>query len=562
MAFTIGHCTNVDYCSTASARRDVMVGLGEAFVCPVCGNKLAGGSVAPAPARSFSRAVVVGVAAVAVLGGYAAALLRHPSATATQAPAAAAGMAMPAPQSVAAAAPIAPATDAAPAAALVPPARTQAAAADLAAAETVLLRIAGENGTTLQLAPRLAAALLTSVGDTDITTGTDAASRTITVHGMRGATREAITITTETSAAALQSLATGQADLALSTRHVTPAERAAMSALGDMTSPEAEHVLGLDGIAVVVNPANKIGALTVGQLRAIYSGAVRDWSQLGGTPGPIDVWTRQEGGGTRAEFVKFALGDTPMLDIPAARVSDDDGPIVAAVGSDRNAIAYISQTNIGAARALAIADTGLQPLLPTPANLATEEYPLTRRLYLYSAAAPKNPFVARLIEYALADKGQDLVGQAGFVSLALRQAAVSPPVNASDPYRQLVGSAQRLSVDFHFRAGSNDLDNRGLRDVDRVADLLTDKNWPSERLILVGFADNTGTPQSNGAIARERAETVAAIFANRGIVPGAVLAFGAEAPIGDNATAEGRDKNRRVEVFIRQGASGQAPAVR
>ncbi len=538
MAFTVGHCTNLDYCGTASARQDVLISLGETFVCPGCGHKLAAGPAIVAKGRSVSRSVLVGVTALAVIGGYALALLGPPIATLRGATTNTQPAHSPAPK----------------------PPMPQAAAVPQPLPlpqQTILLRIAGENGTTLQLAPRLAESLLTGMGDTDIAVSSDQAARTVTVSGRRGAAGDAITIATSTSADALQSLASGQADIALSTRRVTAAERASMAALGDMTSPEAEHVLGVDGIAVVVNPANRLGQLTVAQLRAIYSGAVHDWSQLGGAPGPIDAWSRHAGGGTRDEFVKFVLGDTPMTNIPPDHVSDDDGPVVAAVGSDRGAIAYISQANIGSSRPLAIADTGSQALLPTAANLAAEEYPLTRRLYLYTARVPKNPLVARFAALALSDKGQDIVGQAGFVSLSLRQSVVSAPADASAAYRQLAGSALRLSVVFHFRPGSNDLDNRGLRDLDRVADWLAEKHWPSDRLILVGFADNSGTPEANKAIAHERAESVAALFANGGIVPGAVLSFGAEQPVADNSVQDGRDRNRRVEVFIRQGAGAQ-----
>jgi phosphate transport system substrate-binding protein len=538
MAFTIGRCGNVDYCAMASSRRDVLIGTGETFVCPDCGNPLTPTSFAAKRGRekiSIGRMAFSGVAIVAVGAGYAAALLGRPGS----------GPAWP--NQTAAAAPVQPA---------VAPAQQSASRQPNAASTpqppgTPILRICGENGVTLQLAPRLAASILGSRGDTDISTSTDLAERTDIVSGLHDGTKEAISIATVTSAAALQALAAGRADIALTTRRVSQEEHDSMSALGDMTSPASEHVLALDAIAVVVNPANRVGQLGVEQLRAIYSGAVSDWSQLGGAPGPIDAWNHKPGSGTMDTFVKYALGATPMINVPAERISDDDGPIVAAVNIDRNAIAYISQANIGAGRPMAISDAGGQPLLPTAANIATEDYPLSRRLYLYTASAPSNPLVHRFTEYAESAAGQDLVGQAGFVSQNVRQVAVAAPATTSDPYLQLISGAQRLSVDFRFRAGSNDLDNRGLRDLDRVTDLLAQNHWASSRLMLIGFADNRGTPQSIRAIANERAQTVAALFANNGVIPGVVQGFGDEAPVGDNSTEDGREKNRRVEVYLR-----------
>jgi phosphate transport system substrate-binding protein len=531
----------------ASSRRDVLISTGEAFVCPDCGNPLTPTAFAAKPAKdtiSMGRAAFSGVALVAVGAGYVAALLWHPGTA-------------PAPP-VQAAAPVQPAA--------APAQQTASAQPGMAAVPQPLapaiLRISGENGVTLQLAPRLAAAILGSRGDTDIATASDQAQRTDIVSGLHDGTREAISISTVTSADALQALAGGRADIALTTRRVTPLEHDSMTALGDMTSPANEHVLALDGIAVVVNPANRVGQLGVDQLRAIYSGAVTDWSQLGGAPGPIDAWSHKTGSGTKDTFVKYALGATPMIDVPAARISDDDGPIVAAVNVDRNAIAYISQANIGAGRPMAISDVGGQPLLPTAANIATEDYPLSRRLYLYTAGSSSNPLVHRFTDYAESAAGQDLVGQAGFVSQNVRQVAVAAPATTSDPYLQLIAGAQRLSVDFRFRAGSNDLDNRGLRDLDRVTDLLAQNHWSSSRLMLIGFADNTGTPQSIRAIANERAQTVAALFANNGVIPGVVRGFGDEAPVADNSTEEGREKNRRVEVYVRPDGSEERVVTR
>lgn len=63
----------------------------------------------------------------------------------------------------------------------------------------------------------------------------------------------------------------------MASRKIKPDEIATLAALGDMTSPASEHVLGLDGIAIIVNQANPATSLTKDQLARIFSGEVTNW---------------------------------------------------------------------------------------------------------------------------------------------------------------------------------------------------------------------------------------------------------------------------------------------
>ncbi len=63
-----------------------------------------------------------------------------------------------------------------------------------------------------------------------------------------------------------------------------------------------EKVLCYDGIAVVVNPAVDVDALTMEQVQGIFKGEITDWSEVGGTAGPIAVVSREDGSGTRGAF--------------------------------------------------------------------------------------------------------------------------------------------------------------------------------------------------------------------------------------------------------------------
>ena len=58
----------------------------------------------------------------------------------------------------------------------------------------------------------------------------------------------------------------------------------------------------MDGIAVVVNPKNKLGNLTTEQVTSIYKGEVNSWKQVGGEDKPIVVVTRDTASGTRGHL--------------------------------------------------------------------------------------------------------------------------------------------------------------------------------------------------------------------------------------------------------------------
>jgi phosphate transport system substrate-binding protein len=69
-------------------------------------------------------------------------------------------------------------------------------------------------------------------------------------------------------------------------------------------------------------------------------------------------------------------------------------------------------------------------------------------------------------------------------------------------------------------------------------------------IVLAGFADSTGDPASNVALSENRAQSAARELEAEGIRVKDTVGFGQELPIRDNSTESGREKNRRVEIFI------------
>jgi phosphate transport system substrate-binding protein len=71
-------------------------------------------------------------------------------------------------------------------------------------------------------------------------------------------------------------------------------------------------------------------------------------------------------------------------------------------------------------------------------------------------------------------------------------------------------------------------------------------------VLLLGFADATGTPQKNVELSKDRATRVSEQFSQRGVQPATIAGFGAEMPVASNETEDGRQKNRRVEIWVKK----------
>ncbi len=418
--------------------------------------------------------------------------------------------------------------------------------------QNVILRLAGSNTIGAAMAPSLAEAFLKAQGATNVKILPGANPEEKIVQGILPSQSavSVIHIAAHGSATAFSSLAEGICDIGMASRRIKPDEVAKLASLGDMSSADSEHVLGLDGIAVIVNPANPVNGLAKGQIMQIFSGEFSDWSQVGPLPGPIKIYARDDKSGTYDTFKSLVLGGKNLA--PSAQRFEDSNALSNAVANDPNGIGFIGLPYIRRAKALAVSEKGARPLLATPLTVATEDYPLSRRLYLYTPSNPSNPFTRKFVEFALSKQGQDVVGDTGFIAQNIIPQNQQVTREAPFDYRQLTAGAQRLSLNFRFRAGKSDLDNKAIVDVDRVATFVADLRYSGEKILLFGFADGTETPKLNKELSLIRAKTVETQFVERGLKPGIVRGLGADLPVASNDTEEGRERNRRVEIWLRQ----------
>src|SRR5205807_9976344 len=111
-------------------------------------------------------------------------------------------------------------------------------------------------------------------------------------------------IAAEGSTTGIAAIIDGTAQIGMSSRPTKSEEIAAAKARGVNFK---ETIVAYDGIAVIVNSADPIKALTKKQVEQIFTGDVTDWSAVGGSGGKISVYTRNTSSGTYSEFKELAM---------------------------------------------------------------------------------------------------------------------------------------------------------------------------------------------------------------------------------------------------------------
>ena len=132
------------------------------------------------------------------------------------------------------------------------------------------------------------------------------------------------------SGAGIEAASNGSADIGLSSRGLKDEEK---------SSGLVGTTVALDGIAVIVNPANGVEDLTVEQIAKIFAGEITDWSELGGAAGTISCIGREAGSGTRDGFESITgTKDACKMD----QELTSTGAVIEAVAGNPNAIGYAS----------------------------------------------------------------------------------------------------------------------------------------------------------------------------------------------------------------------------
>jgi phosphate transport system substrate-binding protein len=209
------------------------------------------------------------------------------------------------------------------------------------------------------------------------------------------------------SGTGIAALINGTVDLANASREMKPEEIDQAKAKG--IDPVVTQV-ARDGVAIVVNPANKVENLTLDQLGKIYLGTITNWKDVGGADAPITLVSRDPSSGTYEFVTEKVLNKGKFA--KSAKLLGSTQAIVDEVKSDANAIGYIG---VGYESA-DVKIVGVDGIKASVTTVKDETYPLWRFLNVYSNGAPKG--VAKTyVDWILSPAGQAVVTDQGFVTV-------------------------------------------------------------------------------------------------------------------------------------------------
>jgi phosphate transport system substrate-binding protein len=232
--------------------------------------------------------------------------------------------------------------------------------------------------------------------------------------------KEFIAVTGGGSGTGIASMISGTCDIAMSSRDIKKKE----IQLAEQRGIEPFEIkAALDGLAVVVNPKNKVDKLTMAQLADIFTGKITNWKQLGGHDGQIVLLSREVNSGTHVYFKEHVLrkGNPQGTEefAPSALMLSSSQAIADEIAGNIDAIGYYGMGYISKnQKAVSIAkDTNSEYVPPTVDNVITGKYPISRPMYLYTNGEPKG-LAKKFVDFTLSKQGQEIVVQTDFVPVA------------------------------------------------------------------------------------------------------------------------------------------------
>ncbi len=209
-----------------------------------------------------------------------------------------------------------------------------------------------------------------------------------------------ITVAGGGSGVGVQKVGEGLVAIGNTGRALTPEE---VSRYGLKTFPFA-----IDGVAVAVNPANAVGALSAAQARDIFGGKITNWKDVGGKDAAITLYGRDEASGTREVFWEKLLKKGPVAE--KTNIVPSNGAMKVAIAQDPNAIGYLGIGHVdGTVKAVK-----LDGVEPTQENAKSGAYPVTRKLYMNTKGEP-TPLAKAFIAYILSPEGAPLITKHGYI---------------------------------------------------------------------------------------------------------------------------------------------------
>lgn len=422
-------------------------------------------------------------------------------------------------------------------------------------AEDISIRLHGSNTVGSKLGPELLIAYAKERGFVGAQK-TDVAPEEYRVEGVNASGDRFVGIVrAHGTSTGFADLLSGDADLWMASRAAKAEERdQAKPVIGDLHSAELEHVIALDGLAVIVHPENPLSQLSIDQVRGVFSGQLANWSSLGGPDLPIRLYGRDDKSGTFDSFKSMVLSDSVPLSTSTRRF-ESSSELEATVSGDPGAIGFVGYSYVKTSRALAVFQGDTIPLQPDKLSISTEDYLLARRLFLYSSTNASAD-VKDFLRFVLEARGQSVVSAVGFVAQSVFVADAEPLDGNPGGYYDVIAEAERLSLNFRFRPESSILDSRGMRDIDRLGEFMRRPENSRKALRLAGFAmEGNEPPMMTLLTVNDRVDIISQLLAAKGVATQRSQGFVGGIAVAPLGRPEWEARNERVEVWLVDRAS-------
>lgn len=266
----------------------------------------------------------------------------------------------------------------------------------------------------------LAAGFLASAAQAAGKTVTIKGSDTMVILGQRWAEEYmkahpgmVIQVTGGGSGTGIAALINGSTDIAEASRPMKPEEKASVKKKHG--KDVAEIPVAQDGLAIYVQQSNPLKTINLAQAKAIYTGKMTQWDELGVKLGQIIVYGRENNSGTYAYFKEHVLENQDFA--PEVLSLPGTAAVINAISKDKSAIGYGGIAYGKGIRALSVSKDEKGPAVePTIAHVLDGSYPISRALYFYTAGKPdgaKKSFV----DWVLGPQGQKICAEVGYYPL-------------------------------------------------------------------------------------------------------------------------------------------------
>src|SRR4051812_4265217 len=200
------------------------------------------------------------------------------------------------------------------------------------------------------------------------------------------------------SPAGVNLVVTGEIDLGYISRDLTDAEKGKVESVP----------IGSSGTAVAVAASNPIKSLTKDQVAKIFTGAITDWKDVGGTPGKIRILIRESGASTRSAFEAYFFdGKKPTYAANAVEVTTYD-ETVKAINSFKESIGMVTM-NAATFANTSIAFATIDGVTPSRDNLNSGKFQVRRPLYLVYDPSKAKPAIKAFVDFVKGPEGQKIL---------------------------------------------------------------------------------------------------------------------------------------------------------